>query len=151
MNASEGENSKPTDKKKDLGPPLKILVADDTTVNFTLATKLLKRQGHDITSAENGLQAFETFKEASFDVVLMDNHMPVMDGLESTAKIREFEASQPSRPPTPIIAMTANNEKSDHETYLKSGMNGIITRPMNIKTLVSQIREIIAGFSGRFF
>jgi CheY-like chemotaxis protein len=77
--------------------------------------------------------------------------MPVMDGLESTAKIREFEASQPSRPPTPIIAMTANNEKSDHETYLKSGMNGIITRPMNIKTLVSQIREIIAGFSGRFF
>ena len=142
---------KPTDKKKDLGPPLKILVADDTTVNFTLATKLLKRQGHDITSAENGLQAFETFKEASFDVVLMDIHMPVMDGLESTAKIREFEASQPSRPPTPIIAMTANNEKSDHETYLKSGMNGIITRPMNIKTLVSQIREIIAGFSGRFF
>ena len=94
---------------------------------------------------------FETFKKASFDVVLMDIHMPVMDGLESTAKIREFEASQPSRPPTPIIAMTANNEKSDHETYLKSGMNGIITRPMNIKTLVSQIREIIAGFSGRFF
>ena len=115
---------KPTDKKKDLGPPLKILVADDTTVNFTLATKLLKRQGHDITSAENGLQAFETFKEASFDVVLMDNHMPVMDGLESTAKIREFEVSQPSRPPTPIIAMTANNERSDHETYLNSGING---------------------------
>ena len=121
------------------------------TVNLTLETKLLKRQGHDITSAENGLQAFETFKEASFDVVLMDIHMPVMDGLESTAKIREFEASQPSRPPTPIIAMTANNEKSDHETYLKSGMNGIITKPMNIKTLVSQIREIIAGFSARFF
>ena len=94
MNASDGENSKPTDKKKDLGPPLKILVADDTTVNLTLATKLLKRRGHDITSAKNGLQAFETFKEASFDVVLMDNHMPVMDGLESTAKIREFEVSQ---------------------------------------------------------
>ena len=64
MNASDGENSKPTDKKKDLGPPLKILVADDTTVNLTLATKLLKRRGHDITSAENGLQAFETFEES---------------------------------------------------------------------------------------
>ena len=151
MNSSNGEISKPADKKKDLGPPLKILVADDTAVNLALATKLLKRRGHDITSVEDGLQAFETFKKASFDVVLMDIHMPVMDGLESTAKIREFEASQPSRPPTPIIAMTANNEKSDHETYLKSGMNGIITRPMNIKTLVSQIREIIAGFSGRFF
>ena len=148
MNASDGENSKPTDKKKDLGPPLKILVADDTTVNLTLATKLLKRRGHDITSAENGLQAFETFKEASFDVVLMDNHMPVMDGLESTAKIREFEVPQPSRPPAPIIAMTANNERSDHETYLNSAVNGIITKPLNIKTVVSQIREIIADFSG---
>ena len=151
MNGSNGKISKPADKKKDLGPPLKILVADDTAVNLALATKLLKRRGHDITSVEDGLQAFETFKKASFDVVLMDIHMPVMDGLESTAKIREFEASQPSRPPTPIIAMTANNEKSDHETYLKSGMNGIITKPMNIKTLVSQIRKIIAGFSGRFF
>ena len=148
MNSSNGEISKPADKKKDLGPPLKILVADDTAVNLALATKLLKRRGHDITSVEDGLQAFETFKKASFDVVLMDIHMPVMDGLESTAKIREFEASQPSRPSTPIIAMTPNNEKSDHETYLKSGMNGIITKPMNIKTLVSQIREIIAGFSG---
>ena len=141
----------PLIRKKTWGPPLQILVADDTTVNLTLATKLLKRRGHDITSAENGLQAFETFKEASFDVVLMDNHMPVMDGLESTAKIREFEVSQPSRPPTPIIAMTANNERSDHETYLNSGMNGIITKPLNIKTLVSQIRETIADFSGCFF
>ncbi len=73
--------------------------------------------------------------------------MPVMDGLASTAKIREFEVSQPSRPPTPIIAMTANNERNDHETYLIPGMNGIITKPLNIKTLVSQIREIIADFS----
>ena len=76
MNASDGENSKPTDKKKDLGAPLKILVADDTTVNLTLATKLLKRRVHDIALTENGLQAFETFKEASFDVVLIDIHMP---------------------------------------------------------------------------
>jgi CheY-like chemotaxis protein len=147
MNEPDIENSKPTEKKKDQGPPLKILLADDTAVNLALATKLLKRRGHDITSAENGLQAFETFKENSFDVVLMDIHMPVMDGLESTAKIREFETSQPSRPATPIIAMTANNEQSDHQIYLKSGMNGIITKPMDIKTIVSQIREIIANFS----
>jgi len=77
----------------------------------------------------------------------MDIHMPVMDGLESTSKIRELESSQPSRLPTPIIAMTANNEQSDHITYLSSGMDGIITKPMNIKTVVSQIREIIAKFS----
>ena len=134
-------------KKKDLGPPLKILIADDTAVNLSLATKLLIRRGHDIIAVENGLQAFEAFKEGSFDVVLMDIQMPVMDGLESTAKIREYEASETSRPPTAIIAMTANNEQSDHEIYLKSGMNGIITKPLDIKTVVSQIREIITSFS----
>jgi two-component system, sensor histidine kinase and response regulator len=147
MNESNIENSKPPEKKKDRGPPLKILLADDTAVNLALATKLLKRRGHDITAVENGLQAFETFKKTSFDVILMDIHMPVMDGMESTAKIRDFEATQPSRPATPIIAMTANNEQSDHKTYLNSGMNGIITKPMDIKNIVSQIREIIAKFS----
>ena len=72
--------------------------------------------------------------------------MPVMDGLESTQKIREYEASNPDRPPTPIITMTANNEASYHETYLNSGMNGIITKPLEIKKVVSQIREIIEKF-----
>ena len=147
MNEPDDEKSKEDAKKKDHGHPIKILLADDTAVNLALATKLLTRRGHDITSVENGLQAFEAFKESSFDVVLMDIHMPVMDGLESTNKIREFEASQPSRPPTPIIAMTANNERSDHEIYLKSGMNGIITKPLDIKTVVTQIREIIASLS----
>jgi two-component system, sensor histidine kinase and response regulator len=147
MNEPDTEISKPKEKKKDQGHPLKILLADDTAVNLALATKLLTRRGHDITAVENGLQAFETFKKDSFDVVLMDIHMPVMDGVESTGKIRDFEAAEPSRPATPIIAMTANNEQSDHQTYLKSGMNGIITKPLNIKTIVSQIREIIASFS----
>ncbi len=147
MSAQNSENINKTEKKKDLGPPLKILLADDTAVNLTLATKLLTKRGHDITAVENGLLAFEAFKESAFDVVLMDIHMPVMDGLESTTKIHEFEASQPSRRPTPIIAMTANNEQSDHQKYLKSGMNGIITKPLDIKTIVSQIREIIADFS----
>ncbi|MBT5028867.1 MAG: response regulator [Nitrospina sp.] len=134
-------------KKKDLGPPLKILLADDTAVNLTLATKLLKKRGHDITAVENGLQAFEAFKETYYDVVLMDIHMPVMDGIESTKKIQEFEISQPSRPKTPIIAMTANNEQSDHKNYLQAGMTGIITKPLSIKTVVAQIREIIDKFS----
>ncbi len=147
MSEQDSEKSNPDKKKKDLGPPLKILLADDTAVNLTLAKKLLTRRGHDVTAVEDGLQAFEAFKEGSFEVVLMDIHMPVMDGVESTNKIREFEASQPSRKPTPIIAMTANNEQSDHETYLKSGMSGIITKPLDIKTVVSQIREIIANFS----
>ncbi|MEK9627826.1 MAG: response regulator [Nitrospinota bacterium] len=137
------------EKKKDTGPPLKILLADDTAVNVALATKLMKRRGHDITTVENGLEAFEAFQKDSFDVILMDIHMPVMDGLESTKKIREFETSNPSKAPTPIIAMTANNEQSDHEIYLNSGMNGIITKPLEIKKVVFQIREIIEKFQAQ--
>ena len=132
--------------KKDTGPPLKILLADDTEVNLALATKLMKRRGHDILAVENGLEAYESFQKDSFDVILMDIHMPVMDGLESTQKIREYESSHPSRPPTPIIAMTANNEQRDHENYLNSGMNGVITKPLEIKKVVTQIREIIEKF-----
>ena len=134
------------EKKKDTGPPLKILLADDTAVNVALATKLMKKRGHDITAVENGLEAYEAFQKDSFDVILMDIHMPVMDGLESTKKIRELESSDPSKAPTPIIAMTANNEQSDHENYLNNGMNGIITKPLEIKKVVSQIREIIEKF-----
>ena len=134
------------DKKKDDGPPLKILLADDTAVNVALATKLMKRRGHDITAVENGLLAYEAFQKESFDVILMDIHMPVMDGLESTQKIREYESSNTSCRPTPIIAMTANNEQSDHENYLNNGMNGIITKPLEIKKVVTQIREIIEKF-----
>lgn len=148
MSERDNEKLNKDNKKKDLGPPLKILLADDTAVNLSLATKLLTRRGHDIIAVENGLLAFEAFKEGTFDVVLMDIHMPVMDGLESTGKIREYEASETSRPPTAIIAMTANNEQSDHEIYLKSGMSGIITKPMDIKNVVTQIREIITSFSG---
>ena len=144
MNGSNGEISKPADKKKDLGPPLKILVADDTAVNLALATKLLKRRGHEITSVEDGLQAFETFKKASFDVVLMDIHMPVMDGLESTAKIREFEASQPSRPPTPIIAMTANAMNGDEQKCYEAGMDGYISKPIRPAGLIDAIKNTVS-------
>ncbi len=148
MDEQSDEKLKKEKKIVDHGPPIKILLADDTAVNLSLATKLLNRRGHDVTAVEDGLKAFEAFKEGTFDVVLMDIHMPVMDGLESTSKIREFEASDTSRQPTAIIAMTANNEQSDHETYLNSGMNGIITKPLDIKNVVTQIREIIKSVSG---
>ncbi|MBN4078048.1 hypothetical protein JYT29_01825, partial [Nitrospina gracilis] len=59
------------EKKKDTGPPLNILLADDTAVNVALATKLMKKRGHNITAVENGLEAYEAFQKDSFDVVLM--------------------------------------------------------------------------------
>lgn len=137
------------DKEKDAGPRLKILLADDAETNAALVAKLMEKRGHDITTVENGLEAFEAFQKDNFDAILMDIHMPVMDGLESAKKIREYESSNPSKLPTPIIAMTANNDPGDHENYLKNGVNGVIEKSIQTKIVVSQIREIIEKFSAQ--
>jgi len=123
---------------------LKLLIADDTPINLALLTKLLTRKGHSVTQAENGLIAFEHYKADYFDAVLMDVHMPVMDGLEATQKIRshEEEAGAPSQ--IPVIALTANTEPADRDLYLRSGMDAVLTKPIDIKTLIPTIREIIA-------
>jgi len=123
---------------------LKILLADDTPMNVALATKLLIRRGHQVTSVENGLQAFETYQKEKFDVILMDVQMPIMDGIEATQKIRETESQESGpRGRIPIIALTANDGEADRKRYLESGMDGVITKPLDIKTMVQTMREII--------
>lgn len=127
-------------------PPLKILLADDMPMNIDLAVKLLTRRGHKVTAVENGQQAVETFQRETFDVILMDVHMPIADGLEATRAIRALEAGQSH---IPIIAMTANNDESDKEDCRSAGMDGFITKPIEIKTIVSTIREIIKNTKER--
>ncbi|KMP10752.1 hypothetical protein UR09_03040 [Candidatus Nitromaritima sp. SCGC AAA799-A02] len=129
---------------------LKILLVDDTPMNLSLVSKLLGRRGHTVETAENGLEAFEVWKNNNtFDVILMDVHMPVMDGLEATVKIREYESewnkNHPDnpKPRIPIIASTANNDRTDAESYTKAGMDGLITKPIDIKTIIEDIRKII--------
>ncbi len=128
---------------------MKILVADDTAMNLALAAKLLSRKGHEVVTAEDGLQAFTAFQKDSFDVVLMDVQMPRMDGLEATRKIRQWEEGQSkttaseSRQRVPIIALTANDEPHFLQIYLDAGMDGVITKPLAIKTLISTIQSIV--------
>ncbi len=128
-------------------PPLKILLADDQPINVALVEKLLTRRGHSVITAENGVQAVEAFKKNLFDAVLMDMQMPVMDGLEATRKIRQYEADQEaqrgSRSHVAIIAMTANDDDTDRQACKDAGMDGFITKPIEIKTVIATIREII--------
>ncbi len=124
----------------------KILLADDNPVNLDLTARLLKKRGHEISTAENGQEAVDCFLEKYFDVILMDLEMPVMSGIEAARQIRAKEKASSINTPayTPIIAMTAHDEETEKTACLVVGMDGFITKPIDIKTIDKTIREIIA-------
>ena len=108
---------------------LSILLADDTEENSLVIKAFLKKSKHHLTIVENGLQAVEKFKINKFDIVLMDLHMPVMDGYEATRKIRAWE-NQHMLAPTPILALTADAMKEDIEKTRRIGCNLHLTKPI---------------------
>ncbi len=121
----------PQDKSGD-SHKLKILLAEDNIVNQKVATSILgKKWGHEVTIANNGLEAIEALENSDFDIVLMDVQMPVMDGIEATIKIRNSNSSRINNK-IPIIAMTAHAMKGDKESFLEAGMNDYISKPINI-------------------
>jgi two-component system sensor histidine kinase/response regulator len=119
-------------------PPLSFLIADDVAENIELLEILLRREGHRVVSATDGTQAFELFKLQRFDVVLMDIQMPVMDGLESTRMIRNWEQER-NLPSTPVIALTASVLERDRKKAADAGMNGFASKPVSLRELYSEI------------
>lgn len=122
---------------------LRILLAEDHSVNQRYASRLLEKQGHIVTIAENGEEAVEIYTTQSVDLILMDIQMPVMDGFEATAAIRKYE--QLTGQHTPIIAMTAHALNRDRERCLESGMDGYIPKPVAREKLLSEIERIVHG------
>jgi two-component system, sensor histidine kinase len=127
----------------DLPPHLRILVAEDNPVNQKVIVTLLKRQGCEVTLASNGRDAAAQCLARKFDVVLMDIQMPEVDGLEATRRIREAERSS-SLDPTPIIALTAHAWELQQAEYLAAGMDGVITKPVSVSSLLGGISEVLA-------
>jgi PAS domain S-box-containing protein len=125
-------------------PPLRILVVDDIEQNTELLSLLLSRDEHTITTASNGFEAFDVFKEQDFDVILMDIHMPECDGIQATHKIRELEKFKQLKN-TPIIALTASVLQQDKLTAKKAGMNGFANKPVDINQLNQEI-ALVLGF-----
>ena len=107
---------------------LNILIAEDNDSNYLLIKKLLK--GNQLTRAITGVEAIEKIKAQTFDIVFMDMRMPVMNGLEATSLIREFNQT------TPIITLTANAFDSDKENALAAGCNHFMTKPVKKRELV---------------
>jgi PAS domain S-box-containing protein len=120
---------------------LKILLAEDNAINRKLASVLLARAGHEVVTVENGRDAVSECEKGIFDVVLMDVQMPLMDGFEATACIRNLSDRRKSE--IPIIALTAHALPGYREKCLKAGMNGYLTKPIDPAKLLNLLETVI--------
>jgi PAS domain S-box-containing protein len=120
--------------------PLRILMAEDSPDNCTIALAYLEDTPYVVDVAETGVLACKMFKAGRYDLVLMDRQMPAMDGLTATRTIRAWEKAN-DRPPTPIIALTASALKGDRETCLAAGCTAYLTKPIKQDVLLQAIRD----------
>jgi PAS domain S-box-containing protein len=117
--------------------PRSILVAEDNIVNQRLTETLLRKRGHNVVIAKNGAEALEALSREDFDVVLMDLHMPVMDGLEATTAIRERERGKSHR--SKIIALTADDVNDHQEQWRNAGIDGCLSKPISPEELYKAV------------
>jgi CheY-like chemotaxis protein len=118
---------------------LRILLVDDNRINQRVALALLKHDAHVVTVVDNGAAAVDAVAGSEFDVVLMDVEMPVMNGVEAVNAIRAGERSSGAH--LPIVAMTAHSLEGARESWLASGMDGYVAKPLSLRPL----REAIAA------
>ncbi|MGA0546270.1 ATP-binding protein [Brevundimonas sp. VNH65] len=122
-------------------PPLRVLVAEDNPVNQLVITALLGPLGLEPKVVANGAEAVEAWRDEPWDVVLMDVHMPVMDGFDAAAEIRRLE-SLDRRPRTPIIALTADAMTHHRQRCLARGMDDLVAKPIQVGALVAALQAI---------
>ncbi|NNJ27455.1 PAS domain-containing hybrid sensor histidine kinase/response regulator [Alienimonas chondri] len=144
---------------------LRVLLVEDTAANRKVLTAVLAKRGHKVTVAVNGRAGVETFTRAldraadraaagkspvrknavggrggGFDAVLMDVQMPVLDGLRATAELRRIEEAR-GLPRTPVLALTAHALKGDRERCLQAGMDGYLSKPINVHELIGALER----------
>ncbi|MDD2265527.1 nitrate- and nitrite sensing domain-containing protein [Sulfuricurvum sp.] len=119
------------------------LVAEDNVINQKLIRRTLEDLGLEITIANNGLEAFEKRKNGNFDIIFMDIQMPVLDGIEATQEILDFEEDY-AQHHIPIIALTANALKGDRERFLSAGMDEYTTKPLVRAEIISLLNNFLA-------
>lgn len=116
---------------------IRILLAEDNLVNQKVATQMLVRLGCEVTVACNGQEAVDLYQKKQFDLVLMDCHMPVMDGLEATRQIRSSAQQQ-----IPVIALSADVMAEQKVACMQAGMNGYLSKPIRL----DELRQALCGF-----
>jgi PAS domain S-box-containing protein len=131
----------PTSEGRRVHRKLQILLAEDSLVNQRLACGLLERHGHQMTVAPNGREAVELFSKGTFDIVLMDVQMPLVDGIEATKRIRALEQYTEHR--TPIVAMTAHAMVGDRDRCIAAGMDEYVSKPIRAKQLFETMAKAL--------
>ncbi|HEX7968939.1 MAG TPA: ATP-binding protein [Stellaceae bacterium] len=123
------------------GRDKRILLAEDVLINQIIAIEMLKSAGYEVDVADNGIETVDAVRHATYDLVLMDVHMPSMDGVGATRQIREFP---PPKGQVPIIALTADAVVGMREQYLAAGMDDFLTKPFNRTELLAVIERWVA-------
>jgi len=121
---------------------IKFLLAEDNLINQKVSSLMLKQIGYECDIANTGREAYNMHKENNYDIILMDILMPIMDGMEATNMIREWDKTSNTNGSTIIIALTANAFKEDIERYLCNGMDYYLSKPLktnDLKSLLSQV------------
>jgi PAS domain S-box-containing protein len=145
------ERAQPTARRATRTPrrPLRILVAEDNPVNRKLVTTLLRKRGHTVKAVENGREAVASIQPGGtrgFDVVIMDVQMPEMSGFEATQAIRARE--NPTDRRLPIVALTAHAMQGDRARCLEAGMDGYLSKPIDVDELVATVERFGGDTSG---
>ena len=126
----------------------RLLLAEDNPVNQKLTVKILSKYGYICDVASNGAEAVEAYKSTTYDLILMDCQMPILDGYQATGEIRNIEASINSteklQKHIPIIAITANALSGDSDTCLSAGMDNYVSKPINTRDLVGIIKKYLS-------
>lgn len=123
-------------------PSLRILVVEDHPINQLILNKMLTTEGCNVKIANNGQEAVDLTANHTFDLILMDGEMPIMDGLQATRIIRTKD------PNIPIIGITAHAMQTDRQRFLASGMNGYLIKPFRKKALIEEILRCMPENSG---
>jgi CheY-like chemotaxis protein len=121
----------------------RVLLAEDHLVNQEVAAQMLRLAGYDVQVVSDGQAAIDAARSHAFDVVLMDCLMPVVDGFEATARLREIERAEgvSGSARLPIVALTANAMKGDVEACLAAGMDDYVAKPFTQEQLVAAIER----------
>jgi CheY-like chemotaxis protein len=128
--------------------PLEILIADDDRVNLGLITAILKRLGYKPHTVNDGHSVLKAYAQVRPDCILLDMHMPEVDGCEAAERIRRMELSSSSRRACYISALTANVLPTERLSCLNAGMNDFLSKPFKLDRLADVLKKAFAAKSG---